>query len=131
MTNPLGSTADYSYVAFFLILGIVFVVATLLASYAVRRRGRSASMAVRLSTYECGEQPVGDAQAQFHVGYYIFALIFVVFDIETVFLAPWAVVLSKLEPSLRMFAFAEMVVFLAILVVGLVYAWKKGVLKWT
>jgi len=131
MNNPIVTTTGYGYIAFFLVLGLVFIIATLAASWAVRRRGRLATQDIRLTTYECGEVPVGDAQNQFHVGYYIFALIFVVFDIETVFLAPWALALINLDPALRMFAFLEMVVFLAILVVGLVYAWKKGVLQWT
>ena len=128
--NSVTTAGGYHVVALFLVLGIVFVVATLLSSYAVRRRGLMAQQETKLSTYECGEEPVGEAQSQFHVGYYIFALIFVVFDIETVFLAPWALVLRRLDPAMRIFAFFEMFVFLMVLVVGLIYAWKKGVLKW-
>jgi NADH-quinone oxidoreductase subunit A len=124
------SGGGYSTVAVFLVIGIVFVVATLLMSYAARRRGRPSDEARKTTTYECGEQPVGDAHNQLHVGYYIFALIFVVFDIETVFLAPWAATYVHLPQGLRMFAFIEMMFFLAILVVGLAYAWKKGVLRW-
>jgi len=80
----------------------------------------------KLTTYESGEVPFGDARVKFHVHYYIFALIFVVFDVETVFLYPWAVKFKELG----IFGFAEMVVFIVMLVVGLVYAWKKKVLTW-
>jgi NADH-quinone oxidoreductase subunit A len=130
MSGTTLSSGGYSAVVVFLVIGIVFVWATLLMSYAVRRRGNPLDATRKMTTYECGEQPVGDAHNQLHVGYYIFALIFVVFDIETVFLAPWAATYLHLSPGLRMFAFLEVLVFLAILVVGLAYAWKKGVLKW-
>jgi NADH:ubiquinone oxidoreductase subunit 3 (subunit A) len=134
VNNPASTAADYAYVAFFLVLGIVFVAVTLGISYTLRRRGRKATEAVRLSTYECGEPPVGEAWTQFHVGYYLFALLFVVFDIDTIFLAPWALVLRDLgttNPGLPLIAFVEGFIFVAILVVGLIYAWKRGVLKWT
>ncbi len=134
MNNPASTTADYAYVAFFLVLGIVFVTLTLGFSYLIRRRGRKASEAARLSTYECGEEPVGEAWTQFHVGYYLFALLFVVFDIDTIFLAPWALVLTDIRasnPELAFIAFVEGFVFVCILSVGIVYAWRRGVLKWT
>ena len=134
MNNPASTTADYAYVAFFLVLGIVFVTVTLGFSYLIRRRGRKATEAARLSTYECGEEPVGEAWTQFHVGYYLFALLFVVFDIDTVFLAPWALVLTDIRaanPELAFIAFIEGFVFVCILSVGIVYAWRRGVLKWT
>jgi NADH:ubiquinone oxidoreductase subunit 3 (subunit A) len=81
---------------------------------------------IKSSTYECGVETQGDAWVQFKVQYYIYALVFVIFDIEVIFLFPWAVAFNKLG----LFAFVEMLIFLAILVVGLAYAWGKGVLEW-
>jgi NADH-quinone oxidoreductase subunit A len=82
--------------------------------------------AVKASTYECGEVAVGSAWARFNVGYYVFALLFLVFDVEVVFLFPWAVVLKRVG----IFALVEGAVFLALLVFGLVFAWKKKYLVW-
>ena len=76
--------------------------------------------------YECGLASEGDPWIQYHVQYYLYALIFVIFDIETVFIYPWAVAFKKLG----LFAFIEMVLFIAILAFGLVYAWKKKMLEW-
>src|SRR5438132_14288248 len=81
---------------------------------------------VKLSTYECGLETIGPTWIQYHVGFYIYALVFVIFDVETVFLYPWALAYGKLG----LFALAEMLVFIAILVVGLVYALQKRVLRW-
>ncbi len=83
--------------------------------------------ALKARAYECGEVPVGDPWVRFHVGYYIFAIAFVVFDVEAVLLFPWAVVLRRLGAV----ALAQMGVFIAILLFGLVYAWRKGVLEWS
>ena len=77
-------------------------------------------------TYEGGVDPVGDGWSQSQIRYYIFALLFVMFDVEAVFIFPWAV---RLE-SLGVFGLVEMLVFIAILALGLVYAWRKGVLRW-
>jgi NADH-quinone oxidoreductase subunit A len=76
--------------------------------------------------YECAELPIGNSWIKFHNRYYIFALIFVIFDVEAVFLFPWAVAFGQLG----LYALVEMVIFILILLFGLVYAWKKGVLKW-
>lgn len=81
---------------------------------------------IKQSTYECGLETIGDSWVQFKVQYYLYALIFVLFDVETVFLYPWAVAYNQLP----LFALLEMFVFLAILVVGLAYAWRKGALEW-
>ena len=81
---------------------------------------------IKKTTYECGIETVGDSWIQFKAQYYIFALVFLVFDVETVFLFPWAV---KLD-SLGMFAVLEGIVFILILVAGLVYTWRKGMLEW-
>jgi NADH:ubiquinone oxidoreductase subunit 3 (subunit A) len=79
-----------------------------------------------MQTYECGIETVGNTWVQFHVQYYIFALVFLIFDVETVFLYPWAAAFDQLG----LFAVLEGVLFILILVVGLVYAWRKGVLEW-
>lgn len=81
---------------------------------------------LKQDTYECGIESKGDAWVQFRVQYYLYAIIFVIFDIETVFLYPWAAAFNKLG----VFAFVEMAIFLAILVGGLAYAWAKGILEW-
>ncbi|MFC0046298.1 NADH-quinone oxidoreductase subunit A [Metabacillus iocasae] len=78
------------------------------------------------TTYESGIEPFHDARIQFNVRYYIFALLFVIFDVEAVFLYPWAVAYNELG----LFALIEMLIFVAMLLIGLLYAWKKKVLKW-
>ncbi|MGH2724047.1 MAG: NADH-quinone oxidoreductase subunit A [Actinomycetota bacterium] len=80
----------------------------------------------KLTTYECGIDPVGEGWSQSQIRYYIYAFLFVIFDVESVFLFPWAVVFDRLG----MFAVVEMAIFILILGAGLVYAWRKGVLKW-
>ena len=80
------------------------------------------------SAYECGLESKGDPWVQFHVQYYLYGLLFVIFDVEVVFLYPWALVWNT--NGLRVVAFIEMMVFLGILAVGLAYAWKKGALEW-
>jgi len=81
---------------------------------------------LKSSPYECGEIPVGEPWIRFRVAYYIFALMFVIFDVEAVFLYPWAVIIRKLG----VFGLIEMAVFIGVLVLGLAYAWRKGVLEW-
>ena len=81
---------------------------------------------IKQSTYECGIEPIGETWVQFKVSYYIYALIFVVFDVESVFLFPWAVAYNRLP----LFAFVAVVIFIAILFFALIYAWRKGALKW-
>lgn len=78
-------------------------------------------------TYESGVDPVGTGWAQSHIRYYVYALLFVLFDVEAVFIFPWA---TRLE-AYEVFGLVEMLVFIAILALGLLYAWRKGVLKWT
>ena len=81
---------------------------------------------IKQSTYECGIETVGDSWVQFKAQYYIFGLVFLVFDVETVFLFPWAVSLNRLP----IFAVFEGIIFILILLAGLIYAWKKGMLEW-
>jgi NADH-quinone oxidoreductase subunit A len=114
---------DYTIVGIFLMLGIGFVLITLGVAKLVRP---SRPTKVKLQNYECGETPIGSSWIQYNVGYYIFALLFVIFDVEVVFLFPWAVAFGKLG----LFALIEMFIFLLILIFGLVYAWRKGALKW-
>jgi NADH-quinone oxidoreductase subunit A len=80
----------------------------------------------KMSPYECGVPPVGDARGRFSVKFYLVAMLFILFDVEVVFLYPWAIVLRKL----KMFGFWEMLVYIGIVLVGLFYVWKKGVLDW-
>ncbi len=81
----------------------------------------------KLSPYECGVDPIGSARERFSVKFYLVAMLFIIFDIEIVFLYPWAVVLDKL----KLFGLVEMIFFLGILLIGLLYVWKKGGLEWT
>lgn len=114
---------DRAIISAFVILGAVFVVATLAASWLLSPKKPSAEKA---ETYECGVEPIGPPWVQFRAGYYVYALLFVIFDIETVFLYPWALVYG----FSGWFVFFEMVVFIVILVAGLAYAWKEGALSW-
>ncbi len=80
----------------------------------------------KLTTYESGNEPVGIGQIRYNIRYYLFALMFVIFDVEAVFLYPWAVAYRKLG----LFALVEMLIFVSLLLIGLLYAWKKKVLQW-
>lgn len=119
----------YGIVALFAIVAVLFPIIPLVMAWLINPKKPNKS---KLSTYECGlefEDFPEEAQnvwVQFRVQYYIYALIFVVFDIEVVFLYPWAVAYN----ALGLFALVEMVIFLAILVVALAYAWRKGLLEW-
>jgi NADH-quinone oxidoreductase subunit A len=114
----------------FTFVGILIVVAALLPivglGLAWRIRPKKPNP-VKQSTYECGIESIGDAWVQFRAQYYIYALVFVVFDIEAVFLLPWAVAYNQLP----LFALAEAVIFILILVLALAYAWRKGALRWS
>ncbi|MGD2252874.1 MAG: NADH-quinone oxidoreductase subunit A [Anaerolineales bacterium] len=81
---------------------------------------------IKQSTYECGIETVGETWVQFKVQYYIFALVFLVFDVETVFLFPWAVAYNKLQ----LYMVLEGILFILILAAGLIYVWRKGALEW-
>ena len=119
---------EYVTVLVFLLVAVGFTLGTLLAALVFRRFvfHQVEHLVKETGTYECGEEPIGDAWVQFNMRYYIFALLFVIFDVEIVFLYPWAVVFSQLG----IIAFMEMMIFIGILVVGLAYAWAKGALKW-
>ncbi len=114
---------NYIFVGLLFLLAIVFALLPLVAEWLIQPTKRSLAKG---DAYECGVKTYGETWVRFRIQYYIYALMFVVFDIETVFLFPWAAAYSRLGP----FALVEMIVFLAILLVGLVYAWAKGVLRW-
>lgn len=115
--------SNYTAVAVFIGFGLAFVVINYVLNAIITARTPEPQ---KYDTYECGEVPEGVGQVQYNVRYFIFALIFVLFDVEVIFLFPWAVVYRELG----MFAFVEMLIFLLILIFGLVYAWRKGVLHW-
>jgi NADH-quinone oxidoreductase subunit A len=114
---------QYANVLVFLGVGVAFIAVSLGISSLMRPSKYSAE---KLIPYECGENPIGSPWIKFNVRFYVFALIFVIFDVEVAFLIPWAVVFKKMGMS----AFLEGVVFIAILAVGLAYVWAKGDLHW-
>ncbi len=114
---------DFGVILLFFIIGFVFVGIGLLTSAIVRP---SHPNPIKNSTYECGEEPIGIPWIKFNNRFYVIALVFLLFDVEVVFLLPWAVVFKQLG----WFAFIEMIVFVVILVVGLAYVWAKGDLDW-
>ncbi len=114
---------QYGFIALLTLAAIVLGVAPLVLArfVAPRKPGKS-----KQAAYECGLESSGDPWVQFRVQYYVYALLFVIFDVEVVFLFPWALVWRGLGPVV----FAEMALFLAILGVGLAFAWKRGLLEW-
>ncbi len=115
--------SEWVYIGLFLVIGVIVPIVPLVISRLVAPRKPNP---IKQSTYECGIETVGDSWVQFQAQYYIFALVFLVFDVETVFLFPWALSLKQLP----LFVVLEGVLFIAILVAGLVYAWRKGMLEW-
>ena len=127
-TNSLGGAMStnlhpYLPVFFAFILGLVTAIVILIVAFLFRPKKVSAAKNI---PYECGMDPSGESTGRYSVKFYIIAVLFVVFDVETVFLFPWAVKYK----ALGLFGFMEMFIFLAILVVGLYYAWKKRALEW-
>lgn len=114
---------SYVIVAIFVVLGILLPIVALSLGRVLRPHNPTRG---KESTYESGNEPVGEGQARFNIRYYLYALMFVIFDVETVFLYPWAVAYNQLG----LFVLIEMLIFTALLLVGLLYAWKKKVLKW-
>ena len=114
-----------NYVAVFLasIIGALVVFAALMLPRVLAPVSRSREKG---TVYECGMLPIGRVRTQVHLRYYLFAILFLIFDVEAVFLFPWAVTFVGIGQA----AFYEMVLFIGILFAGLVYAWKKGVLQW-
>ena len=120
--------ATYSYIGIFLVVAAVFgatvLVLSLLLSF-VRVRPRRPNP-VKASPYESGMVTIGKTWVQFNIRYYLYALLFVIFDVETVFLYPWAVRFKQLG----LFGLVEMIIFIAILLVGYIYAWRRKVFEW-
>ncbi len=115
--------AQYGFIGVFLVIALGLPVGGLALAWVLRPKKPNA---IKNSTYECGIETIGDTWVQFKAQYYLFALIFVVFDVEAVFLFPWAVAFN----ALGLYALVEMVLFIGILVAGLLYAWRKGALEW-
>lgn len=115
---------NYVVVAIFVAIGVFLPIAALTLGRFLRPNKPTPE---KQTTYESGNEPVGTGQVRFNVRYYLFALMFVIFDVEAVFLYPWAVAYEQLG----LFAIVEMFIFVLMLVIGLIYAWKKKVLKWT
>jgi NAD(P)H-quinone oxidoreductase subunit 3 len=118
-----GMLLDWLYVAVFAVVGIVLVVVPLALVWLLAPR---ATYPQKHLTYESGVVPFGQAWAQFNIRYYLFALVFVLFEVEVIYLFPWAVAFRQLG----MFAFVEALLFIVILGMGLIYAWRKGALEW-
>lgn len=119
---------NFGYIGLFLVAALLFTF-TMITLPLLLRRFRIVPKKpnpVKSSTYECGMETTGKSWVQFNFRYYFYALLFVVFDIQVVFLYPWAAAMGELE----LFGLVEMLAFFLILIVGFVYAWKKGVLEW-
>jgi len=113
----------YLFVGAFALFAVVFPILPIVLAKFVAPHKPSP---LKEMPYECGIEPVGDPWVQFRVQYYIFALVFVIFDVETIFIYPWAVGFKQLG----LLGFVEMLIFIAILAIGLVFAWKKKALEW-
>ncbi len=114
---------QYAFIGIFFIAALSFPVLPLAFAFFVRPKRPTP---IKQSTYECGLEAIGDIWVQFKIQYYLYALAFVIFDIEVIFLYPWAVAL----PGLGIYALIAMFIFLLILVFSLVYDWRKGALEW-
>lgn len=115
--------SSYAFIAVLSIVALGFAVMGLLAAWLVSPKKPNP---IKNDAYECGIETIGDTWVQFKAQYYLFALIFVVFDVEAVFLFPWAVAYHQLG----LYALAEAALFILILLGGLLYAWRKGALEW-
>ncbi|HXL38316.1 MAG TPA: NADH-quinone oxidoreductase subunit A [Ktedonobacteraceae bacterium] len=121
MSTP--ANVAYLYAAILFAAGFVFVMVTMVASNILAPHTRTKE---KLQTYESGETPIGSAWVQYPLGFYIFALLFVAFDVDIVFIIAWAIIFKQLS----FFGFFEILFFILVLALGLVYAWRKGVIRW-
>lgn len=117
------TSSSYLLIGLFFLAAVGFAVAPILLAKVVAPRKPSPT---KQAPYECGLESTGDPWVQFRVQYYCYALLFVIFDVEVAFIYPWAVAWK----GLGLLGFAEMLLFIAILAAGLVYAWKRGLLEW-
>ena len=130
---PVPQLADYIPLLIILVVAVVLAATLVGLSWIL---GPKKPSAAKLAPYECGVTPVGSARERFPVKFYLIAMLFIIFDIETVFLYPWAVAFThwvKLPNGtnpLQLFSLVEMVVFIAILFVGYIYVWQKGAFEW-
>ena len=121
MSTP--ANIAYLFAAIMFVGGFLFVVVTMVTSNILAPHARTKE---KLQTYESGESPIGSAWVQYPLGFYIFALLFVAFDVDIVFIIAWAVIFKQLS----FFGFFEILFFILVLALGLVYAWRKGVIRW-
>jgi NADH-quinone oxidoreductase subunit A len=115
--------SQYFPIVLFGALAVAFGVGTLLISYYLQPREYNDE---KYSTYECGSEPISDARMPFPLRYYIIAMLFVIFDIEVIFLYPWAIDFFRIG----LIGLLEMIVFIALFVLAFIYAWRKGALEW-
>ncbi|GGL92499.1 MULTISPECIES: NADH-quinone oxidoreductase subunit A [Micromonospora] len=125
MTGHLGS---YATLGLLLIASVVFFVVAFTANR-VLRPARPADPPAKRASYECGLDPVGADWAQMQIRYFVYAYLYVLFAVEAVFLFPWAVVFDR--PGFGLVTVAEMAVFVGVLALGILYAWRKDILRWT
>jgi NADH:ubiquinone oxidoreductase subunit 3 (subunit A) len=121
LSTPIN--VGYLFAGILLVAGFIFaqIAATLGGILAPKKKTRE-----KLQTYESGETPIGSAWVQYPLGFYIFALLFVAFDVDIVFIITWAVIFKQLS----LFGFVEILFFIVVLALGLAYAWRKGVIRW-
>ena len=118
---------DYLPIVFLGLFAVLFAGVNLALTHLL---GPKKPTRVKLSVYESGVQPVGDARQRFTIRFDLIAMLFIIFDIEVVFLYPWAVVFKKFSETNGLFILIEMLVFIGILLLGYIYAWRKGGLTW-
>ncbi|MDQ5904231.1 MAG: NADH-quinone oxidoreductase subunit, partial [Pseudomonadota bacterium] len=120
---------NYFPILVFILVGVTIGVLPIILGWLVAPNRPDSE---KLSPYECGFEAFEDARMKFDVRYYLIAIIFILFDLEIAFLFPWATIFKEIveTPAIKLFGFVEMMVFVAILVVGYVYAWAKGALEW-
>jgi len=118
-----STNIGYLYAAILLAAGFIFVIFTMTLANLLAPHNRTKE---KLQTYESGETPIGNAWVQYPLGFYIFALLFVAFDVDIVFIIAWAIIFKQLG----LFGFFEILFFIVVLALGLAYAWRKGVVRW-
>ena len=119
----MSTNIGYLYAAILLAAGFIFVMVSMVLTNLLAPHRRTKE---KLQTYESGETPIGNAWVQYPLGFYIFALLFVAFDVDIVFIIAWAIIFKQLG----LFGFFEILFFIVVLALGLAYAWRKGVVRW-